>query len=486
MHAELSKDAEFVKRFKREMGMLTGLGSHPHLVHIDPEHLFDKADNWNCWYYVMEFVEGITLEEYLRRSGPLTLEQAHVLFDGIADGLKTAHQRGIVHRDIKPANILIRPKAQAAKGRGVLVDFGLAGLVDAHTSVSGYTALFAAPEQMRLGSSDCRSDVYSLAATIYYSLLYNEPQKRGRYRGKLLPAEVPAEMRDFLERCLDNDSDERPKDAGEFLQEWCKPKASEVMRVTPSESKLTGGLWARLFGCNEEQPAQQETPEPKPIALSVPPPAERLRPAPVETPKRKIGDTITNALGMKFAWVPPGKSWLRGGGGKPGTTPFTLDQGLWCGIYPVTLVEWQHVMGGDPRLFKGKWRFPVERVSWNDVQTFLQKLNSGGSEFSYRLPTEQEWEYTCRGGPISESQSKYDFYFAKSKTDLAANPTNDLSSTQANFDGRILRVLRVRVPIWRCQPMSVRTCPTHWASMTCTAMFGNGRLVCGMQKARPG
>lgn len=233
MHTELSKDAEFVKRFKREMGMLMGLGSHPHLVHIDPEHLFGKADDWNCWYYVMEFVDGVTLEDYLKTKGPLTLSQAHAIFNGIAEGLKVAHQRGIIHRDIKPANILIRRKMETGQGRAVLVDFGLAGLVDANTRGTGYTALFAAPETMRSGVSDCRSDVYSLAATIYYCLLYKETDKRDRFKAKLLGADISAEVRDLLERCLDNDSNERPKDAAHFVQEWCKPKGAKPPEAVP-------------------------------------------------------------------------------------------------------------------------------------------------------------------------------------------------------------------------------------------------------------
>jgi formylglycine-generating enzyme required for sulfatase activity len=73
--------------------------------------------------------------------------------------------------------------------------------------------------------------------------------------------------------------------------------------------------------------------------------------------------------------------------------------------------------------------FPVESVSWNDVQAFLRTLNERErkSGWLYRLPTEAEWEYACRGGPISKEQSAYHFY--------AGNPSNDLSSESANFRG---------------------------------------------------
>jgi uncharacterized protein (TIGR02996 family) len=154
---------------------------------------------------------------------------------------------------------------------------------------------------------------------------------------------------------------------------------------------------------------------------------------------------LTNSIGMQFVLVPRGTFWMGGEGGKPGDKQVEMAYEFYLGIYPVTQAEWQVLMGSNPSYFsrtghgKGKVKkiadadlkqFPVEQVSWDDAQEFIQKVNEqekGRSGWLYRLPTEEEWEYACRGGARSEEDCSFDFYLD--------HPTNDLSSTQANFNG---------------------------------------------------
>src|SRR5687768_5891182 len=160
---ELSSSAEHRARFLREVRTAAGL-SHPNVV---PIHLVEEQDDVVC--FVMSFVEGETLREWVARSVPLSAGDAARVMQEVAWALAHARERGIVHRDVKPDNILSERGSQ----REMATDYGSAGTVDASATVGAFflgTPLFASPEQAAGRPMDGRSDLYSLGATIFFAL----------------------------------------------------------------------------------------------------------------------------------------------------------------------------------------------------------------------------------------------------------------------------------------------------------------------------
>ena len=111
------------------------------------------------------------------------------------------------------------------------------------------------------------------------------------------------------------------------------------------------------------------------------------------------GTVLKNSIGMSFAYIPPGIFQMGATyRDKPGHQ-VRISEGYWMGTTEVTQEQWQKVMGNNPSNFKNCGNCPVERVSWNDVQGFIRKLNSQSNDGStYRLPTEAEWENAARAG----------------------------------------------------------------------------------------
>ncbi len=141
---------------------------------------------------------------------------------------------------------------------------------------------------------------------------------------------------------------------------------------------------------------------------------------------------ITNSLGMVFVYIKPGTFMMGSPSSEVGRDNYekqhkvTLTKSFYMQTTEVTQGQWKAIMGENPSWFDNCGDdCPVERVSWNDVQKFIHKLNLQSSGKTYRLPTEAEWEYACRAG-----------------TTTPFNTGNCLSTTQANYDGQNT--------YWRC------------------------------------
>lgn len=123
---------------------------------------------------------------------------------------------------------------------------------------------------------------------------------------------------------------------------------------------------------------------------------------PTPTTKKAEPQRIwTNSIGMEFMLIPDGEFLMGAEDGEENEKPVhrvRITKPFYLGKYPVTQEQWQMVMGNNPSHFTGNLIRPVENVSWNDAQKFLQQLSAREEGMSYRLPTEAEWEYAARAG----------------------------------------------------------------------------------------
>jgi len=164
------------RRFETEGRALAKL-NHANIVSI-----YNMGISRGCPYFVMDWIEGISLAERIELSGPLNDRIALNIFQQISNGLGCAHKHGIIHRDIKPANIMLIETSEGTKVK--IVDFGIARLqtaeasgqqaLTAHGEVFG-SPLYMSPEQTRGEKLDARSDLYSLGCSLFETLTGQVP-----------------------------------------------------------------------------------------------------------------------------------------------------------------------------------------------------------------------------------------------------------------------------------------------------------------------
>ena len=171
LRGDLSNDEKFVRRFQREALSASSL-AHPNIV-----EMYDVGEDDGTYYIVMEYVEGKTLKQLLKKRGSLTLSEAIDIMSQLTDGMAHAHNSYIIHRDLKPQNIMIKDDGQIK-----ITDFGIAMALNATqltqtNSVMG-SVHYLPPEQASGKGCTIKSDIYSMGI-IFYELLSGSLPFRG-------------------------------------------------------------------------------------------------------------------------------------------------------------------------------------------------------------------------------------------------------------------------------------------------------------------
>ena len=163
LRGDLANDEKFIRRFQREALSASSL-SHPNIV-----EMYDVGEDNGNYYIVMEYIEGKTLKQLLKKRGKLTTREAVDIMIQLADGISEAHDSYIIHRDIKPQNIMIKED-----GKIKITDFGIAMALNSTqltqtNSVMG-SVHYLPPEQASGKGSTIKSDIYSMGI-LFYELL---------------------------------------------------------------------------------------------------------------------------------------------------------------------------------------------------------------------------------------------------------------------------------------------------------------------------
>jgi eukaryotic-like serine/threonine-protein kinase len=253
MHREIASDSDQLERFRREARSVARL-SHPHIVTVIDAGEEAAEDGGSTPYIVLEYVEGETLKDLIRREGALDIPQAIAYAIEIARALGAAHERMIVHRDVKPQNVLI-----GEEGGAKITDFGIARtLTEEGLTVPGRvlgTTDYVSPEQALGQPVTGQSDLYSLGVVLYEMLTGRVPFSgetpvavaMSHVREQvpdvqLLRGEVSAATASVVDRAVAKDLDRRYPDADSMVADLEEVLAIEASRAGQATGEATSVL----------------------------------------------------------------------------------------------------------------------------------------------------------------------------------------------------------------------------------------------------
>ncbi|SFK35814.1 Stk1 family PASTA domain-containing Ser/Thr kinase [Amycolatopsis sacchari] len=264
MDPRFADDRSFVERFEREARSAARL-HHPNVVTVH-----DQGFDGDHVFLVMELVDGGTLRDLLDERGRLEVPLAIAVAEQMLAALAAAHQAGLVHRDVKPENVLIGRTGTPPTGVVKVADFGLVRAVaSAGTTSSSVilgTVAYLAPEQVTTGLAGERGDVYSAGIVLYEMLTGQAPYSGDtaisvayRHVNDDVPAPstvvpgLPPALDDLVLRATRRDPEARPADAGAFLHELRRIRAS--LGIGPVAIPVPGDQPAPLPDAERTVPA---------------------------------------------------------------------------------------------------------------------------------------------------------------------------------------------------------------------------------------
>ena len=225
LREEYLDNEEFCRRFRNESRAIALL-NHPNIVKI-----FDVCNSPSLQYIVMEYIDGISLKDYIEQQRVVRVKEAVHFTTQILRALMHAHSKGIVHRDIKPQNIMLLPN-----GRIKVTDFGIARLITSQTSTITDKAIgsvhYIAPEQARGAATDARADLYSVGVMLYEMLTGKLPfdansavsvavmqlQADPKMPRQINP-NIPVGLEEITIQAMQKDPNSRYQSAAEMLQD---------------------------------------------------------------------------------------------------------------------------------------------------------------------------------------------------------------------------------------------------------------------------
>ncbi|MFZ0545421.1 MAG: protein kinase, partial [Candidatus Promineifilaceae bacterium] len=229
IHAHLSSDPEFVRRFQEEGAAVAQL-RHNNIIQV-----YDFNHDGDTYFIVFEFIPGESLQARLKRlaetNRKMPFEQIVETAASVADALDYAHSRSMIHRDIKPANVMLNVQGQA-----ILMDFGIVKIMggDSHTATGAVlgTARYMAPEQIRGTQVDGRADIYSVGVMLFEMLSGNPPFKADSAMTlmmmhvndpvpdlRTLRPDVPVDLVRIVNKALAKNPTQRYQSAGELARD---------------------------------------------------------------------------------------------------------------------------------------------------------------------------------------------------------------------------------------------------------------------------